>query len=196
MRWTVRILVVLAVLWAAYFAWPYFALRNLVQAVRRGDVVAVNERINFPRLRRSFAEQIFAAYLRLTGREVRLGPFRDIALAVSSSIADPIAEQLISAEALIDLLSSGWPTVVLPERVPAMRGLRSGSVGNVWQVIANSEHGLRTFSLAVPGNVPPEYRFTLRFRLSAWTWRLSDVELPEALVVRLTQELIRIVEKK
>lgn len=196
MRSTIRFIAVLAVLWAVFFAWPYVSVRNLVQSVRRGDVAAVNARIDFPLLRRSLTEQMFRTYLQLTGREARLGQFRDLAVSASSSIADPIVAQLISAETLIDLLSSGWPSAVLPEKVPAMRGLRSGSLGNVWQVFANSEHGLHTFSLWVPANVPAEFQFVLRFRLSGWTWKLYDIEFPEELRLRLARELIRVVDKK
>jgi Protein of unknown function (DUF2939) len=196
MRWIVRIVVVLVVLWAAYFVWPYFGLRSLVQAVRKHDVAAVNEQINFPALRQSLTAQMIGTYLRLTGKEARLGQFRDLAVAATSSIADPIVAQLISAEALTDLLSSGWPTSVLPEKLPALRGLSSGAVGSVWQVLANSSHGLRTFSLAIPANVAPEYQFRLRLRLSGSTWKLYDVRLPEELLTRLTREMIRTVDKK
>lgn len=196
MRWTVRIVIVVFVLWAAYFVWPYFGLRGLVQAVRKHDVAAVNERVNFPALRQSLTTQMIVTYLRLTGKEARLGQFRDLAVAATSLIADPIVAQLISAEALTDLLASGWPMTVLPEKLPALRGLSSGSVGSVWQVLANSDHGLRTFSLAVPANVAREYQFKLRFRLSGLTWKLYDVRLPEELVTRLTREMIRTVDKK
>lgn len=183
-------------LWAAHFAWPYFGLRSLVHAVRAHDVAAVRERVNIPALRRSLTEQVFRTYLKLTGREARLGQFRELAVAASSSIADPIVAQLMSAEALTDLLASGWPTAMLPEKLPGMQGVRSGSLGSVWQVLANSDHGLRTFSLAVPANVPAPFRFRLYFRLTNWTWKLTGVELPDELRVRLTQELIRIVDRK
>lgn len=196
MRWTVRIVIVFVVSWAAFFVWPYFGLRSLVQAVRKHDVAAVNERINFPALRQSLAAQIVGTYLRLTGKEARLGQFRDLAIAATSSIADPIVAQLISAQAMTDLLASGWPTAVLPEKLPQLRGLSTGAVGSVWQVLANSDHGLRTFSLAVPANVAREFQFRLRFRLSGWTWKLYDVRLPEELLTRLTREMIRTVDKK
>ncbi len=196
MRATIRIVIVVFVLWVAYFVWPYFGLRSLVQAVRKHDVAAVNERINFPALRQSLTAQIIATYLRLTGKEARLGQFRDLAIAATSSIADPIVAQLISAETLTDLLASGWPTAVLPEKVPALRGLSSGSVGSVWQILANSDHGLRTFSLALPANVAREYQFRLRFRLSGSTWKLYDIRLPDELVARLTREMIRTVDLK
>src|SRR5882757_5565535 len=107
MRWTVRVVIILLVLWVAYYVWPYFGLRSLVQAVRKHDIAAVNERVNFLALRQSLTMQIVVTYLRLTGKEARLGQFRDLAIAATSSIADPIVAQLISAETLTDLLASG-----------------------------------------------------------------------------------------
>jgi Protein of unknown function (DUF2939) len=195
MRWT-RIIAPLLVLWVAYFVWPYFGMRSLVQAVRKQDVAGVNERINFPALRRSLAGQIIVVYLQMTGQEARLGPFRDFAISGASSMADPLVAQLISAETLIDFLASGWPTTVLPEKMPALKGLSTGAVGNVWQVFLNSEHGLRTFSISLPANVGPEYQFTLHFQLSSWSWRLYDITLPKELLTRLASELIRTVNKK
>lgn len=195
MRWTIRILIALAALWAAYFVWPYFGLRSLVQAVQARDAAAINERVNFPALRQSLTTQIFRTYLRLTGREARLGAFREIAIAATSSVADPIVARLISADALLDLLANGWPTDVIPDKIPGAAGLRSGSLGNVWQVIANSDHGIRTFALSVPANVDPALQLKLQFRLTAGTWKLVGVELPEELRVRLTRELIKMVEK-
>jgi Protein of unknown function (DUF2939) len=195
MRWTIRILAALAVLWAAYFAWPYFGLRSLVNAVQARDVAAINERVNFPALRQSLTDQIFRTYLRLTGREARLGAFAAAAVAASSSIADPIVARLVSVDVLLDLLAGGWPTAVIPDRIPGAAGLQSGSLGSVWQVIANSEHGIRTFALAIPANAPPAVQLTLRFRLTGGTWKLVGVGLPEELRVRLTRELIKMVEK-
>lgn len=190
MRWT-RIVAALLVLWVAYFVWPYFGMRSLVQAVRKHDVAAVNQRIDFRRLRPSLAAQIIVVYLEMTGKEARLGPFRDFAISGASSMADPLVERLVSAETLIDFLASGWPAKVLPDKVPQLKGLTTGSVGNVWQVFLNSEHGLRTFSIALPANVGPEYQFMLHFRLSGWTWRLYDITLPKELVAHLASEMIR-----
>jgi hypothetical protein len=196
MRWTLRITAVLAVMWAAYFVWPYFAAYRLAEAVLARDVGTVKQRVNFSAVRQSLAEQIFTTYLRLTGREAKLGAFSGLAIAATSAIADPIVAQLVSSEALTDLLANGWPIAVLPERLPGIEGLRSGSIGTAWQVFAHSEHGLRSFSVMVPAQAAAGRRFRLQFRLSSRTWRLVGVELPEELKVRLTQELVRLLERK
>ncbi len=196
MRWTVRILAALAIVWGAYFVWPYFAVYRLGDAIRARDVAAVRDKVNFTAVRRSLTDQMFRTYLQLTGREAKLGPFRELALAATSSIAEPIVSQLITSDALTDLLANGWPAKVLPAKLPGIEGLSSGSFGTAWQVFVNSEHGLRSFVMNFPPRAPQARQFGLQFRLSKGAWRLSGVELPEELRVRLTQELIRLVDKK
>jgi hypothetical protein len=197
MRWTVRTVAAIALVWIAYAAWPFSALYGLVDAVQSRDGTAVARRVNFPAVRQSLTEQIVVTYLRLTGRDARLGQFgRGMAVAGITSIADPIVAKLLSAEALMELLNVGWPTTVLPDKATTFQGLSSGALGDIWQVFVQSEQGLRRFEIAVPMAAPPARQFKLQFRLTTWVWKLSGVELPEELRVRLAQELIKQIEKK
>jgi Protein of unknown function (DUF2939) len=205
MRWTLRTLAILAMLWIGYVAWPFFALYELADAIQRRDGAAVARRINVPAVRHSLSEQIAATYLQLTGREARLGPVgRGMAAAAAASFADPIVAKLISAEAILDLLHGGWPRTVLPEGsadAPAIQGsivegLTSPSLGRLWQVFLQSEQGVRRFDIGVPLDAPPARRLKLQFRLTHWVWKLSGIELPEELRVRLARELIKHIEKK
>lgn len=199
MRWTFSTVAVIAGLWIAYAAWPFFTLYGLANAVQSRDSAAVARYVNFPAVRRSLTEQIAFTYLGLTGRDGRPEqPSRGIAVAAITSIADPIVARLISAEALMVLLERGWPTSVLPDRTTSFEGLSSGSasVGNVWQVFVHSDQGLRHFEIGVPTGQPPQRQFKLQFRLIAWSWRLSAIELPEEIRIRLARELIRQIERR
>jgi Protein of unknown function (DUF2939) len=93
----------LLVLLIGYWAWPFFELRGLAAALQVGDVAAINEKVDYPRLRRSFAEQIIGAYLRVTGRAGKLGPLA----AVGASIVDPWISQIVNPENLTQLLRGG-----------------------------------------------------------------------------------------
>jgi len=197
MRWTIRTLVVIVILGVAYASWPFFALHGLVGAVQTRDIHAVAQRVNFPAVRQSLTEQIVETYLRLTGKDARLGQFgRGMAVSALTSIADPVVAQLISAEALVELLNSGWPTTVLPDRIAGVQGLGADALGSAWNVFVHSQQGLRRFEIAVPAAAPPGHQFTLQFRLTSWMWKLSGVALPEQLRIRLAQELIRRFDKK
>jgi hypothetical protein len=202
MRWTIRIAIVAAVLWVGYAAWPFWAVYDFANAVERRDTAAVARRVNFPAVRHSLSEQIVVAYLRLTGREARLGQFgRNMAVAAVTSLADPILAEFISAEALIEFLQHGSPNPLMSEpstgvQAADLQALGSGSLGNIWQIFVNSEQGLRSFELAVPFSAPPARKFKLKFRLTTWTWKLSAIELPEPLRVRLAQELAKRIDRK
>jgi hypothetical protein len=102
MKWFIAFLLLLVLL-IGYWAWPFFGLRALAGAVQAGDVTAINEKIDYPRLRRSFAEQIIGAYLRVTGRASQLGALGPLATAVGASIADPWVSQIVNPENLAQL---------------------------------------------------------------------------------------------
>src|SRR5262245_63768893 len=99
MRKTVLIIVVLALAWIGYAAWPLYDLLQLARAVERGDVAEVTHRVNFARVRASLVQQIVEAYLQRTG--ARPNP---LVQGAAASIADPIVARVIPPEALAELL--------------------------------------------------------------------------------------------
>jgi hypothetical protein len=70
MRWLLGVTLALCILPGIYIASPLIALQSIASAVETKDAFALNERIDFPSLRRSFRKQIVAAYLELTGRKL------------------------------------------------------------------------------------------------------------------------------
>ena len=73
MKKTLATFVVLFALFVAWSAWPFFGLYGLASAVRSGDPAAVEQRIDFPALRRSLADQVAIAYARVTGKRIDRG---------------------------------------------------------------------------------------------------------------------------
>ena len=82
MKRSVPAFLLLLVLLIGYWAWPFFELRALAAALQVGDVRAINEEVDYTRLRHSFTEQIIGAYLRVTGRASQLGALGPLATAV------------------------------------------------------------------------------------------------------------------
>ena len=105
-RFTLAVLV-FTVLLVGYWAWPFVGLRAIAAALQAHNAAALSEQVDFPRLRSSLAQQIIFAYLRVTGRESKLGAFAPIASTVGASIADPLVSQIINPENLIELLRGG-----------------------------------------------------------------------------------------
>jgi hypothetical protein len=192
MRLTATIGVALLVLWLAYAAWPFFAVYELVGAVQSRDVAAVNERVDFPALRRSLTAQLVRTYLRITGKGGRPGSIvEQFAVGVGSTVADPIVAKLVTPEALLDLLRDGRPSSVFSGNVPSIEGVSLQALGSFWRVYWNSELRIGKFYVAAPVDKPPTERFRLEFCLAAWTWKLCGAELPEQLQIRLVQEILK-----
>src|SRR5713101_2865443 len=171
-------IVVVLVLWLGYAAGPVLAVYRLVDAVQARDVAALTERVDFPALRASLTAQIVRTYLRITGKAGRPGSLLEqFAVGVGASMADPIVTKLITPGALLDLLQNGRaPTM---ENMPAIEGLSSEALRNLWRVYVNSELGIGRFFVIVPVDKPEAESFRLQFCLRGWTWKLCGIEIPE-----------------
>jgi hypothetical protein len=186
MRYTIRVLAVLALVWISYFAWPIYDLFVLIRAVESRDVGVVTNGVYFDAVRISLTNQVVDAYLRRAG--IQIGPMRRNMAAAAT--AYPVVEKLISAQAVSELLTAGWPTPVLPAP-PGTVGITTDTIGTIWQVFANSEYGFARFEVAAPAGLPRQRRFRLKFRLLQWRWRLVDITLPENIQNLLGDELIK-----
>jgi hypothetical protein len=188
MRKTIATLLLLAVLCTGYVAWPFVSLYAVVRAAQAGDVAAVQSRIDFPALRRSLAGQVVAAYARLNG--IRPDP-TGLTVGVVTSFMDPFIEKLMSPVAITELMRNGWPQSVLDERPTGFEGLDTDTLGNAWQLYLNSDYGIGEVRIIVPIRAPKEKQYRVQLALSAWTWKLSGLDLPVALQERLAREVMK-----
>jgi hypothetical protein len=197
MRWTLRIGALFAVLLAVYTVWPFVDLYRLGRAIERRDAQAIVSHVEFRAVRRSLEQQIAATYLRLTGREARLGPVSSLAIGAAASLIDPIIADMVSSDRLVAVFANGWPAEMLP---PEHSGSRievvPETLGKIWHAYANSEYTMENFYVSLPVDVPASQRYRLRFRLIAWTWKLYEVDLPEPVRVRVAQEVVKALDKK
>ena len=67
MRKTLGVFAILFLLWLGYIVWPFGSLFSVVRAAQARDAIALAQRVDFPRLRRSVAVQILQAYAGLSG---------------------------------------------------------------------------------------------------------------------------------
>ena len=196
MRMTLSISAALVALWLAYAVSPFVAAYRLVGAVADRDAAALSAGVDFRALRASLGEQIARTYLRITGKAGAPGSLRDqlaqqLAVGVAASIADQILVDLVSPQGLLDFLRTGAPPDVEPDGLPTPAGLSPQALGNVWRAYLNSELGIARFFLDVPVDKPRQENFRLQFCLRDWTWKLCGIELPEALQLRMAQELVK-----
>lgn len=191
-----RVLILLVVLLAAaYWAWPYIGAYRLVQAAARHDMTALAEHINEPALKRSLGRQIVQAYLIKSGRGDKMGSFeRGLATAVGTTVASPYLDQLLSPEALSTLLAQGRigdlkigdRTVMIDRSVPSFDTVLRSRLLDV--VLHSFYDGIASFRFSVPDENGNDYGVHLR--LNGLTWRLSGLDLPPEVLDRIASDAI------
>jgi hypothetical protein len=180
----------LLVLLIGYWAWPFFGLRALAEAVQVGDVRAINEQIDYPRIRRSFTEQIIGAYLRVTGRASQLGALGSLATAVGASIVDPWVSQIVNPENLAQLLRGGTVSSELGP-VSFRFGNLPSTLNLTWDAWLSSEYWFNRFSIWLTPGASQTDQFRLRMQLLQWRWKITGIDLPEKLRNQIAGELAK-----
>jgi hypothetical protein len=190
-RWGRWITVLLILLLATYFTWPLVGFYRIASAVESKNAAALAQRVEFPSLRRSLSQQVIAEYLKLTGKEKKLGRFRTgVATGIGAALAEPVIAQFLNAETLLDFLNKG--SVKDGAKISSEIAPFSGSSWrNAWQVWWHSEYGLTRFHAYLPPDKPKNEQFKVGLSLREWQWKLTGIGLPEHLRVQLAQELVR-----
>jgi hypothetical protein len=191
MRRGLWITVVLALLLGAYMSWPLVGFYGIASAVEAMDARAFAERVEFPSLRRSLTQQVIAEYLKLTGKDKKLGRFRTgIATGVGAALAEPVVAQFLIAETLLDFLNKGSAKdgVKVSTDIAPFSG---SSWRDAWRVWWHTEYGLTRFRAYLPPDKPKNEQFKVELSLRDWRWKLTGIGLPDKLRVQLAQELVR-----
>src|SRR5262249_47156274 len=193
MKRSLLVLFVIILVLGAYAASPYLGLRRIMSAVQARYAAALSDSVDFDRLRQSLTGQVIERYLQLTGRTARLGQIGNIfAVAIGTSIADPIVAQILNPEGLINLLEKGGVISGSSQQIAFQFGPFSNpSIGSVWDAVSNSDYGLGRFFISLPTSVPPRDQFRLELQLLQWQWKLTSISLPEQLRTQLATELAK-----
>jgi hypothetical protein len=193
MRMTLSISAALVAAWLAYAVSPFVSVYRLVGAVEERNVAALSVRVDFHAVRKSLAEQIARTHLTITGKlgappsSLRDQLAQQLSVGLAASVADQVLGDLVSSEGLLDFLRTGGPPDA--DSIATPGALSPDALGNVWRVYLNSELGIARFFLDVPVDKPRQQNFRLQFCLRDWAWKLCGIELPQALQVRLAQEV-------
>ena len=185
----------------AYTAWPFVDLFRLAHAIDNRNVAAVASHIEFRGVRPSLSRQALNAYLKLTGKDSRVSSLtQNLIVSTVTTLADPSLAEAASVDELLKLMAEGWPREKTP-RADSQDGRRLFEIaprdlGGLWRLYANSEYGIGRFEVSVPPHARPAEQFRLGFRLTQWTWKLFDIELPEHVRMRLAEQMLKASEQK
>ena len=188
MRKTIAGVAILLALILFYVAWPFASLFAVVRAAHAGDVAAVEQRVDWPALRRSFAGQIVGACARITGVHLEHSP---ITVGAVTSFMDGFIAKLVLPENVSALMRDGWPKAIIEEAPPGIEGLDPEALGNAWQLYLNSDYGIGEVRILAPFHQQKDMQFRIHLGLSGGTWKLTGLDLPVALQDRLARELLR-----
>jgi hypothetical protein len=195
MRWTLRVGLLLVVLWLAYLASPFLALYRLGKAVEAQDVAAIGQRVNFQALRLSLSKQIVSEYLRTVGRGQELDSVdRNLATSAGATVADPLIAQLVTPEAVAGLFNGRLPAGIAAAapQIPTGPQLRLDSLAQAARIyLASQSRGFRNIVIPLPDGREPSEQLRLQLRLTGTQWRLVGLELPDELVRALVKQLPR-----
>lgn len=187
MRWAFRICFLLLLIWAGYMISPFWALYDLAQAAQVRDLSRIGERVNFHALRDSLSRQIVEGYL----EQRDLGEFEQrIATGAGTTALNPVVEELVTPQALADLLGGGsLQQAAAGASAPAIpTALTPEALEQAWTLFVASEtHGFRSITFPLPPSPPKEKQFRLTMRLKGTTWRLTGLMLPQSLREQLVQ---------
>jgi len=195
MLWTLRIGFLLFLAWLIFLASPFVALYDLAKAVDARDLARISERVNFNALRVSLSRQILGALV----DQRDLGDLdRQLAIGAGAAILNPVVEELVTPQALVDLLEDGWPQQVTGGGNGAAPPLRVelASFGMAWRTfIASESLGFRSITIPLPATEPKEEQFRVTLRLRGTTWRLIGIDLPQSLRDALIKRASQTVSK-
>jgi Protein of unknown function (DUF2939) len=189
-RFTLAVLL-FVVLLVGYWLWPILGLRTLATALQARNAAALTEQVHFARLRNSLAEQIVAAYLRVTGRERKLGVLAPLAATVGASIVDSLVSQIVNPENLMELLRGGKVQSELGTISFKTEELLNFTSIDAWDAWLGSEYGLGRFSIGFPADAKAIEQFRLRMQLLQWRWKLTELDLPQTLRDQFARELAK-----
>ena len=195
MRKFIGAAVALVILVAAYWGWALAGTAQLASAAARGDAAAVMERVDLTALSRSLSGQISRAYLEQNPQLQKLMALKQ-GLAGDVGINAAAAEMLLRAyltpENISALLNQGRVNVPNAGGPDAGALWRMPGLGEAFQTgplqAAMNSRFVSPLSFVVSLN-SPDGRYGVHMNLSGMTWRLSGVDIPDAVTGRIAREI-------
>ena len=188
MRWFFGTLISLLVCLGIYVGSAIASLDGLVKAAQAGNGADVLARTDTARLRRSLVDQIVGTYLKQIGRDRPVKPLERLAAnTYGASIADAMIGKMLNPENLTAVLSKG--TISVGEADASMQRLTDIDTSKVFNALRRItptkpvEFQIRIGEAENKGSV------SLHFEGSGW--KLSGIQLPDAAVKALAQNLIK-----
>ena len=138
MKRTILGVFICALLVTWFLVSPFLGIARLRAAVEARNPAAIEDRVDFRRLRLSLGTQIVSAYLRLTGRAQQFGSLGNaLAATAGASLADPLLSDVLTSEAILNFLSGAKSSPIPTSHAGDM--LNVTTPDTIWKAFVNSE---------------------------------------------------------
>lgn len=146
---------IVGALWLAFS--PHLTMRGLRDAVRDRDVAAINEHVDYAKLRENVKARIAAR----TAKEIASGGQNPFGAAIASALVGPMVDALVRPEMVAAMMAG-----------ESVRGARTPRITGADAEIRRTALG--RFVLGEKGRPGGAV-----FELQGFTWRMTDVEVPD-----------------
>ncbi|MCC2637839.1 MAG: hypothetical protein K0Q68_1558 [Moraxellaceae bacterium] len=157
------VIFVLALLAGGFVASPYLALQGLGDALKAGDPVQLEARVDFPALRQNLKDQLNAAFAKKVGPEDSDNPLVAFAATLADAVVDRMVEARVTPAGMAQLVTDNQNE---PEKK---------------YPFANAETAFEGLSLfRVTLHRADGDKLNLFLRRDGLTWKLHRIDLPLA----------------
>jgi hypothetical protein len=106
-------------------------------------------------------------------------------------LAGPRIDEMLTPEALFDLLEKGGPSAYGEIGLSKPSLFNTPNFRSLFRFLSNMERFGRDFSMLVPLSVDEKTGYRIHLRLEDWTWKLSELGLPEAVQASIAAEIAK-----
>jgi hypothetical protein len=171
MKRALQVSATLFIVIGVYFAFsPYLALRGLRSALHSGDSVALEDRVDFPRLRENLKAQLNVAMLKNLNSELSENPFGALAVGLASKLVEGMVDSFVTPAGIASLARGERPNT------GSIAPTSSSSTKEPFANARVTREALDRFSVWVPNDKGEEARFV--FHRYGIRWKLTGIVIP------------------
>lgn len=161
-----------------YMAWPYYSAWQLMQAVKTGNVQAMNTYVDFPRVRLSLKQQLGVA---ITEKSKHRDPMKASMIKAFLPIVEQMIEEAVQPETIAELIKSG--------KLNGRNSKKVDNSGSAYKFTVKKE----TISWYAFLDKPTRFKVSLDklvmyMELDGFQWRLTTIGIDNLIDENRTQE--------
>lgn len=158
------------------YATPYLAVRNMKEAVKNGDAVALADYVNFPALKESLKAS-FNVQMTKSMAEMKGNPlFAVLGANIANALIDPMLESLVSPEGLAVMMQGHKPSPSTQKEEKKQEARSDAS--NDEPIVIMGYENINRFTVKTTDKTNPTQEVTMVFLRDGMSWKLSAVRFP------------------